>query len=44
MTHTSQDLATLELMLSVTSPYLTEDERLPLERTHPLFTEGRANV
>lgn len=41
-TYMPQDLATLEFMLWGTSPYSGHDRRLPLDRNHPQFTEGKA--
>lgn len=41
-TYMPQDSATLELMLWGTSPYTSEDSRLPLDRIHRQFAEGRA--
>lgn len=41
-TYMPQDLATLELMLWGTTPYIADDDRLPLERTHQQFSEGKA--
>ena len=41
-TYMPQDLATLELMLWGTTPYIADDDRLPMERTHHQFSEGKA--
>jgi len=41
-TYMPQDLATLEFMLWGTSPYVGHDPRMPLDRSHSQFTEGKA--
>lgn len=41
-TYMPQDLATLEFMLWGTEPYEGHDRGLPLDRSHPQFTEGKA--
>lgn len=41
-TYMPQDAATLEMMLWASAPYVADDPRLPLERTHPQFQNDRA--
>lgn len=41
-TYMPQDLATLEFMLWGTDPYVGHDPRMPLDRSHRQFTEGKA--
>ncbi|MGO1422009.1 MAG: polysaccharide pyruvyl transferase family protein [Brachybacterium sp.] len=43
-TYIAQEHGTLELMLWATSPYEAADARLPLERSHPQFTQARAEM
>ena len=41
-TYIPQEHGTLELMLWASEPYVANDPRLPLERSHPQFTASRA--
>lgn len=41
-TYMPQDLATLEFMLWGTDPYFGHDPRMPLDRNHRQFTDGKA--
>src|SRR5699024_3784299 len=41
-TYIPEEHGTLELMLWASEPYVANDPRLPLERSHPQFTASRA--
>lgn len=43
-TYIPQEHGTLELMLWGAEPYADSDPRLPMGRSHPQFTEGRAEM
>lgn len=43
-TYVPQEHGTLEMMLWGTEPYASADPRLPLTRSHPQFTEDRAEL